>query len=436
MKRREFIINTSLFSIGAVIAPRFTFGHKKFKIGIIGAGASGLFLAKTLKKQGDEITLFEAKETVGGRIASNTSFCSKSIDLGAQWIHGKNELYKIVMASGTPVYEDLANATIKMIYDGRFSENLPSEFYEFLKKSRKSTPLHPDSSIFEFAKSINSNEEFLRLIENIITDAATTADRISINEFSKVTNKLKTTDYQFKDTTMHGFFQKNFEEDLRNEIILNSPIKEIDYSSTRIKVTNTSIQSFEFDKVIITIPISALKSNQISFIPNLPEEKIKAFDFIGMDKGLKLFLKFNKKFYDHAVFNGKHAGYYIDIPKYSDDSTSVLASLVMGNHANKYYENPEKAIENYLFELDGYFNGGASKHFVNYMIKDWGNEPYINGVYSYTKPNGKNARSIARKSIDNKIFFAGEAMNTKLNYGNVHGAIESAMDVLKEIHQI
>ncbi len=434
MKRREFIINTSLFSISALFAPAFTFGSKKLKIGIIGAGASGLFLAKTLKKKGYDITLFEAKENVGGRIASNTSFCSKPIDLGAQWIHGKNELYKIVNDSRTLIYEDVANANIKIINKDTLLENLPTDFYEFIKKSRRLTPLQSDISILEFAKSINKNDEFLRLIENIVTDAATTADSISINEFSKVTNRLKTTDYQFKDTTMYGFFQKNFEEDLKNEIILNMPIQEIDYSSSRIKVTNTYNEIFEFDKVIVTIPISELKSNKIRFIPNLTEEKIKAFDYIGMDKGLKLFLKFNKKFYDHALFNGQYAGYYIDVPKYSDDSTSMLASLVMGNHASKYYENPEKAIENYLSELDSYFNGGASKHFVNYLVKDWGNEPYINGVYSYTKPNGNHARKIARKSIDNKIYFAGEAMNTKLNYGNVHGALESAIDVIKEIH--
>jgi monoamine oxidase len=76
----------------------------------------------------------------------------------------------------------------------------------------------------------------------------------------------------------------------------------------------------------------------------------------------------------------------------------------------------------------------GSKNFLRSFALDWGNEPYINGVYSYTLPNGKWKREIAKRTIDNKMFCAGEAMNTKKNYGNVHGAIESAMEVLTQIY--
>jgi monoamine oxidase len=112
---------------------------------------------------------------------------------------------------------------------------------------------------------------------------------------------------------------------------------------------------------------------------------------------------------------------------------SLLASLIMGKKAELYYENPKQAIQNYISELDSLFNGQASKYFIDSSAQDWGNEEYINGVYSYTLPGGQSARAIAKKPIDNKLFFAGEAMNTKGNYGNVHGAIESAIDVMSQL---
>lgn len=422
------------FALG--LNPLLTFGLSKtrtYRIGIIGAGVSGLYLAKKLKQQGHIVTILEAKNRAGGRIAENTSFHSDPIDLGAQWIHGKNELYRLVKKTQIPIYEDKKNTDIKIIYNGIPNEDFPKEFYDFLKKVNRKTPLKDDLSVLDFAKKFNSNLDFIELIESAMTDTATAAGNFSVNEISKLTNKLKTIDYQFSDTTMYGFINTNFVAKLKEEIIYNFQVKIVDYSSQNISISNQTGKMLEFDKVIITIPVTELKSEKIQFIPDLPSEKRTAFNKIGMDKGLKLFLKFEKKFYGHSLFNGKYAGYYIDPTKINSSGDSLLASLIMGNNADKYYNNPNKAIESYLTELDRYYHGQASKYFIDAFVQDWGNEAFINGVYSYTKVGGQLARSVARKPINEKVYFAGEAMNTKRNYGNVHGAIESAIDVLREL---
>jgi monoamine oxidase len=152
-----------------------------------------------------------------------------------------------------------------------------------------------------------------------------------------------------------------------------------------------------------------------------------------MDKGLKLFLKFENKIQNFNLFNGNFAGYYIDPTKIHSTGQSLLASLIMGNNAERYYANPEKAVEGYLAELDRYYNRQATKYFIAAYVQDWGNEPFINGVYSYTRVGGQSARAIARKPLDNKVYFAGEALNTKHNYGTVHGAIESAQEAVQEL---
>ncbi|HMO39312.1 MAG TPA: NAD(P)/FAD-dependent oxidoreductase [Saprospiraceae bacterium] len=433
MKRTVFLKNITLLFFGFGLIPRLTFGLSKkntCKIGIIGAGISGLYLGKYLTKQGYSVAILEAKDSAGGRIAENTHFHSHPIDLGAQWIHGKNELYKLVKKAHTPIYQDKKNDVIKIMYDNQLNDDFPIEFYQFLNEIKRKTPLKNDMSVLDFAMKFNSDSKFIKLVESALTDTATRASNFSANEISKLTTKLKTIDYQFAHTTMYGFVHKNYIEALKDEIVYNFQVSSVDYTKKAIVVANDAGLAYEFDKLIITIPITELKSKKIRFEPDLPKAKWEAFEQIGMDKGLKLFLKFEKQFYEYSLFNGKYAGYYIDPTKVDSGGHSLLASLIMGNNADTYYDNPNKAIDNYLNELDGYFNGQASKYFIDAFAQDWGNEKYINGVYSYTKVGGQTARAVARRPITNKLYFAGEAMNTNRNYGNVHGAIESAMDVL------
>lgn len=437
MKRAEFIRNISLLGLSTALLPGTTFGADKKpskKIGIIGAGVSGLYVADTLKKQGHQVTVLEAKDRAGGRIYENRNFYSSPIDLGAQWIHGhENELYRIVKKSKTPTYVDRKNKSIKILYNGLLLDDFPSEFYQFINDIQLKAPLKEDVSVLNYAKQFSDDQHFIELIENVLTDTTTKAESFSTNEISKMMKQLDPVDYQFTNTTMYGFIQKRFVNGLNDQIVYNFQVTNIDYTKSLVKVSNAKNQTYEFDKIIITTPITILKSKSINFFPDLPNEKKSAFNYIGMDKGLKLFLKFEKQFFNHSIFNGKYAGYYIDPTKEEQSPQSLLASLVMGKKADTYYDNPQKAIENYLTELDSIFNGKASKYYIDRLVQDWGAESHIDGVYSYTKPGGTLAREIARKPINNKVFFAGEAMNIRNDYGTVHGAIDSAIQALNEL---
>ncbi|KAL1460639.1 hypothetical protein WDU94_012602 [Cyamophila willieti] len=69
---------------------------KKSKLVIIGAGAAGIAAATKLVTNGfDNFVLLEAENRIGGRVHT-VPFENKSIDFGAQWIHGQK---------GNPVYE-------------------------------------------------------------------------------------------------------------------------------------------------------------------------------------------------------------------------------------------------------------------------------------------------------------------------------------------
>ena len=71
---------------------------KSSKVVVIGAGASGISAAAELIKSGFEnILLLEASERIGGRIHSIPFGKSGgTIDLGAQWVSGENEIYYLM----------------------------------------------------------------------------------------------------------------------------------------------------------------------------------------------------------------------------------------------------------------------------------------------------------------------------------------------------
>ena len=68
---------------------------------------------------------------------------------------------------------------------------------------------------------------------------------------------------------------------------------------------------------------------------------------------------------------------------------------------------------------------------MNTYQSDWIDNPYTVGAWSSAKPGKSKLRKILKKSVQNKIFFAGEA--TAGAYGTVHGADRSGKRVVKEL---
>ena len=71
------------------------------------------------------------------------------------------------------------------------------------------------------------------------------------------------------------------------------------------------------------------------------------------------------------------------------------------------------------------------KYFIKAHVTDWIDNPYTIGAYSGAKPGKAKLRKILKKSVKNKIFFAGEA--TAGAVGCVHGADRSGKRVVKEL---
>ena len=93
------------------------------------------------------------------------------------------------------------------------------------------------------------------------------------------------------------------------------------------------------------------------------------------------------------------------------------------------------AIQELLTELSTlYPNGNVQSLFSGeFLYKNWANEPYIGGSYSYPSINSAGQRENLASSISNKLFFAGEATNYNGHLATVHGAMETGYRAAIEI---
>lgn len=73
------------------------------RIGIVGAGISGLRCAEILLERGFSVTLIEARNRLGGRIHQSTLPSGQLVDMGPNWIHGTdhNPILDLAKETGT-----------------------------------------------------------------------------------------------------------------------------------------------------------------------------------------------------------------------------------------------------------------------------------------------------------------------------------------------
>ncbi|MBO3698100.1 NAD(P)/FAD-dependent oxidoreductase [Roseivirga sp. E12] len=394
MNRTEFIKKTSAMGLGALLLPSlFTGCEDEFspifesnfsgKVLIIGAGAAGLTAGHVLNQQGIDFEIIEASSVYGGRIKEIQGFADFPIDLGGEWIHTK-----------ASILSDLLN----------------------------------DNTISDKIEIINYSPETLHVWNN--------GKLKKRNIFTHFYGELK-----FKNTTWFSFFDRYIVPGISDKIRLNSPVQSIDYSSDIITVTDTSNTTYTGDRVILTVPLTILKQGSISFTPPLPDSKITALDDVDMPDGIKVFMEFSERFYPDLLYDGGLSAIlsdtdgekiFYDAAFRKGSSKNILGLFAVGKPSSVYANiaTDEELITFILAELDNMFGENVSRHYVKHVTQNWSKEPFIGGSYSHYQ--NEEAISTLAQSVNNKLFFAGEAYHTE-ETATVHGAGLTAYNVVEEL---
>ena len=346
------------------------------KVIIVGAGASGLAAAKVLEQNNIDYIILEATNRFGGRLKKDTTLADFPIDIGAEWLHSAPiTLNKLKGKRGTEIDEELI-------------------------------PYHLDSTASWDGKEYKVDPHWQNnFMYNFLPES------------------------KFKTSTWYDFVNENIAETVKHKIQYNSPVNSIDYSSNNVIVKTKSGKTFEADRIIVTVSIGVLKSNVITFIPEMNKENRKAIESITFHPGFKVAMKFSEKFYPDAITckveNGEK-GFY-DIAFKKDVQTNVLGFLCTGNETQKYYnlKSEQEIISSLLEELDEMFDGKASTFYSGeYILENWGQHKFTQGAWTQAIQEKKSTLKAINQPLDNKVYFAGEIYDPYQQMG-VPGAILS-----------
>lgn len=427
---------------------------------IVGAGTAGLTAGYFLRKHGYKVLLLEARDRIGGRIVA-----VDNLDMGGQWIHGTegNPLTTLVHEHSIPLIFVGGDSTylggwddLQMRYGGgkvmspeQKAECISvwdsiSHRIEILQK-KKLESSQTDCSFADLLAEVLSSYSNLTLIQKryiawhvnalVRDDCAAELNRLSCLHWDE--------GYQ-----VYGYGDSLIPKGYNNiinllakklDIKLNTVVTKIDYKE-KVKVY-TDKEVFSADAVVVTLPLGVLKAGTVNFDPPLDEQKQKAIKRLEMGDLTKVIVFFKKPFWpkEQYIFGyfPKNIAYKPTqvINCYRLYHVPALSFIIGGKEGKKIETFDQQQLFDWSMEILRDMFGENIPLPTRLLKSEWSHDPYSRGAYCYVALGStpEDIKSLS-KSIRNKVFFAGEATNTKY-WGCVHSAYMSGIRAAARILQ-
>lgn len=399
--------------------------NKNTKVAVIGAGVSGLYMAKLLLEKEYSVTVFEASDRIGGRIRMGM-LQGQVIDLGGHWIHkgedSSNMLVSAIEQCGESYSIDHDDTYVTKMGSGdRSVPGRPFIVEQFIQHV-KDADIKTDRPLIETITAFSDSQVLRDFLYSVTADHGSSCDVFSTIKFKELISSGGVEHHELQNKAMSEFIRDYFSGIPEDCLLLSTPVIAVEYGYHKVNLV-TENRNFQFDRVIVSVPISQLRNHKITFDPLLPEKKSEAFQKIGMGYGVKMFLSFRSSILTEATFNRRFAPYYLQKKM---GSHYVVLSLIMGEFMDAYVRNKEEYKKDILSELSEISGKEVNSLLESSVFYDWTEEPFIEGTYSYPVAGIGNAREIASEPVQDTLFFIGEAMNTESSHASINGAMETA----------
>ncbi|KAL5334343.1 amine oxidase [Aspergillus crustosus] len=293
---------------------------KRPHVAIVGAGFAGLRCADILIQNGAQVTVFEARDRVGGRV-HQAMVGDHLVDTGPNWIHGTgtNPIVNVAEATGT-ILGDFEGRSFLIASDGKPVDEVVatkvSDFlWETIEEAFRYSNSHQDDipaekSLLDFIqekleKTKLSDEEKSLCVESSRLWGAYVGDPIERQslKFFCLEECIDGNNYFVASTYKDILAHVSSTAVQHATIHFNQPIVKIDSKpaqGTRHEVTLTTEagQSYTFDEVVVTCPLGWLKRNKSAFSPALPPRLTSAIDSISYGRLEKIYVTFPEAFWE------------------------------------------------------------------------------------------------------------------------------------------
>lgn len=403
---------------------------------VIGAGIAGLKAAHDLQQNGLQVIVLEARDRVGGRIATDRSFAGIPIELGAELVHGTSaETWELIRAHQISTHA-LGPTAVR---PGRRWQTASQAEEEFSLTDIPRRP-HPDESLERYLLSLGLKPrdwpDEVRLLELDTEQASKWSAATVFDRFAHaLEHHLDQRDFRVP----VGYDQLPLALAKGLDICFNQIVSQIHWAGPDVHVVTTTHQQYTAAKVIITLPLGVLKAGMVTFDPPLPAEKQSAVAALGICDIVKVFFHFERPVLPSGIDSilderGIPPVWWRGSAGHAETSGQVLVGWAAGDHARQLINaGEEEALKIALQSVRRTLNEPRLQPKNEYLAQ-WNDDPFTLGAYTYTPPLAEDAQIRLAAPTDAKLFWAGEATD-HLWFSTVHGAYRSGRRAASEVQR-
>jgi monoamine oxidase len=322
------------------------------RIAVVGAGLAGATAAALLADRGMQVTVFEARDRVGGRVYSRTDDSwPVPVQLGA-WLFGDEDAEVLDrLSSGDVGIVDL-DGSVWRTPEGDIDPVDPEPVTAAVTAAQAAPE---DMSVADALTAAGVDPEepgTAALLALLAAHSGAGADELS----SWFAPPLPTGDPKATRDSLVPFVEHALDG---VQVGLNSPVARLAYDDSGVSVRLGTGEALSFDRVVVTVPLGVLQDRSIEFDPPLPFGNRGAISALGMGAIETVWLRWDEAFWDNDEAVWHAVGADVAIPTWINlrpaTGENVLVGIVGGAAAVAFAQlDEDEALDAALASLTLY----------------------------------------------------------------------------------
>jgi len=394
-------------------------------IAVVGAGAAGIGAARRLVDKGSvSVLVLEARDRVGGRVHTIEP-AGFPLDRGAEWLHSadRNPLSPMARDLGFSIHRRPPEWTTRLRRSGATIEAEADwiAIREAQGWARRKAAAEPsDRPLASLLPPIGRWNELLDATSTWGNGAE--LDRVSVKDYVR----YEDSGVNWRLREGYGRLFERLADGL--PIARDAAVSRIDHGGRAIRLETTR-GTVTARRIIVTVPTSIIAAEVLRFDPPLPDKLAAAAGLpLGVDD--KLFIALS------GSLPGVEPDIYLVGSTTSRETMSyqvrpldrpAIYCFFGGRFAAALEREGEEAMFSFAAgELTRMFGNNIRGQLAPLASTAWQRDPWARGSYSYALPGHAEDRATLAASVDNRLFFAGEATSPNF-FSTAHGAYLSGL---------